>query len=100
MLYEVITFSKGSEVKNISFCCDLAGYLLNSMASEYTVENLCGVYKVQYRFDLEENADIATLSALCERLSAEIELTGMSELLYNIEQPLCEVLASMSYNFV
>lgn len=90
-----LAFSKGKSLKNVKFACDLAGYLLNSMASEYTVENLCKLYKVDYRADMAENADIASLSALCERLSAEIELTGMSELLYNIEMPLCEVLASM-----
>ena len=90
-----LAFSKGKDLKNIKFCCDLAGYLLNSMAIDYTVENLCNVYKVQYRSDLGENADIASLSGLCERLSAEIKLTEMTDLLYNIEQPLCGVLASM-----
>ena len=88
-------FENGRELKNITFCCDLAGYLLNSMASEYTVENLCNTYKVAYRRDMGEYADIASLPALCGRLKAEVELTEMSDLLYNIEQPLCEVLASM-----
>jgi len=95
-----LAFSKNSLLKNVKFCCDLAGYLLNSMSSEYTVENLCNVYKVQYRSDLGENADIASLSALSERLSAEIKLTEMSELLYDIEQPLCEALANMETNGV
>lgn len=90
-----LAFSKGVELLNLKFSCDLAGYLLNSMASDYSVEYLCVTYKVSYRFDLGENSDIASISSLCERLNAEIELTGMSELLYNIEQPLCEVLASM-----
>ena len=88
-------FSNNSELKNVTFICDLAGYLLNSQASDYTVENLCAAYKTVYRKDMGENADIASLFPLSERLSAEIELREMKKLLFEIEQPLCEVLASM-----
>lgn len=88
-------FSNDSELLNVKFICDLAGYLLKSQASDYTVENLCSTYKVTYRHDMDEYADIASLKNLCIRLKAEIELTEMESLLYNIEQPLCEVLASM-----
>ncbi len=90
-------FENSKQLNNVCFICELAGYILNSMASEYTVENLCNTYKVSYRSDMDEYADIASLPALCERLEAEVELTGMSSLLYDIEQPLCEVLASMEY---
>lgn len=93
-------FEKGSELKNVTFICDLAGYLLNSQASDYTVSNLCASYKTTYRRDMNEYADIASLSPLSERLSAEISLTGMDKLLYEIEQPLCEVLASMEVSGV
>lgn len=88
-------FSNDRELKNLIFNCDLAGYLLNSQASDYTVENLCGAYKTTYRRDMGENADIASLSPLYKRLSEEIKLKEMENLLYEIEQPLCEVLASM-----
>lgn len=88
-------FSNDSELLNVKFICDLAGYLLKSQASDYTVENLCATYKVTYRHDMEEHADIASLKNLCTRLRAEIELTEMESLLYDMEQPLCEVLASM-----
>ena len=37
---------------------------------------------------------------MCERLKDEIEATDMHQLLYDIEQPLCEVLASMEYHGV
>lgn len=90
-----LAFENGKELKNISFCCNLAGYLLNSMASDYTIENLCKTYKLKYRTDMAENADISSLPLLCDRLSSEIKLTEMENLLYEIEQPLCEVLASM-----
>lgn len=88
-------FSNDSELLNVKFICDLAGYLLKSQASDYTVENLCATYKVTYRHDMEDYADISSLKNLCTRLKAEIELTEMESLLYDIEQPLCEVLASM-----
>ncbi len=83
------------ELANVSFCCDLAGYILNSMASEYTVENLCKAYDVDYRDDIENYADIASLFSLCEALLKQVDDAKMHSLLYDIEQPLCEVLASM-----
>ncbi len=90
-----LAFLNGYELKNIKFICDLAGYLLNSQASEYSVENLCSTYRVTYRRDMEDYADICSLKSLCTRLKAEIELKKMESLLYDVEQPLCEVLASM-----
>lgn len=95
-----LCFENGKAMSGVDFCCDLAGYLLNSMSSEYTVENLCSAYKVKYYSKLEECADIASLPALCERLKAEIKDTGMDKLLYEVEQPLCEVLASMEVDGV
>ena len=95
-----LCFENKEEAKNIMFCCDLAGYLLNSQSSDYTCENLCSCYKVHYRKDVEGHSDIASLPSLCERLEAEIKLTGMDKLLYEIEQPLCEVLASMEVDGV
>ena len=88
-------FSHKKELKNLIFACDLAGYLLNSQASEYTVENLCLAYNVIYRSDMGENADAASLSSLCECLKKQLELTEMNSLYYDVELPLCEVLASM-----
>lgn len=89
------TFSHGRELKNLTFACDLAGYLLNSQASEYTVENLCLAYNVIYRSDMGEFADISSLEALYQCLEKQLELTEMKELYYDVELPLCEVLASM-----
>lgn len=88
-------FSHGSELKNLAFACDLAGYLLNSQASEYTVENLCIAYNVIYRSDMGKFADISSLSPLHICLEKQLELTEMDKLYYDIELPLCEVLASM-----
>ncbi|MDE6150183.1 MAG: DNA polymerase I [Ruminococcus sp.] len=88
-------FAYGKELKNLTFACDLAGYLLNSQASEYTVENLCLAYNVIYRSDMGEFADISSVSSLYQCLEKQLELTEMKDLYYDVELPLCEVLASM-----
>lgn len=88
-------FENGFELSNIMLSADLAGYLLNSQSADYTVENLCMTYKTPYRTDLGENADVASLEELCSALELEIKKTSMDKLLYEIEMPLCEVLASM-----
>ncbi len=90
-------FENGTRVRELRFCCDLAGYLLNSQSSDYTTENLCLAYKVSYRSDCGENADVASLLPLCENLGSQLEQTGMTKLFNDIELPLCEVLASMEF---
>lgn len=90
-------FDNGRELKQLTFACDLAGYLLNSQSSEYTVENLCLTYKVTYRSDMGEYADVSSLSALSENLKMQLEQTEMLKLYNEIELPLCEVLASMEH---
>ena len=90
-----LAFSNGESAENIVFSCDLAGYLLNSQAKEYTVQNLCAAYNVTYRSDMEGYEDIASLPALCEGLSAKLDGNDLRKLFDGIEMPLCEVLASM-----
>lgn len=93
----LLALQSGRRVENLKFSCDLAGYLLNSQAADYTVENLCAAHGVQYRSDCTFHADAASLPALCGVLSAKITDTGMEKLLYEVELPLCEVLASMEW---
>lgn len=90
-------FSNGTHLENLTFCCDLAGYLLNSQSSEYTAENLCLSYKCLYRSDMGEYADLSSLPALSENLKKQLEMTEMTKLFDDIEMPLCEVLASMEF---
>lgn len=85
----------GTEIAKLDFACDLAGYLLNSLSTEYTVENMCAKYKVMYRSDIKGYEDIASLEALCTHLKMQLEQNDMTKLYYDIELPLCEVLASM-----
>ena len=93
-------FSNGIELKYLNFDADIAGYLLNSTSSEYSIERLCGEYSVKYHMDLGENADIVSLHELTARLSNELEETGMTNLFYDIELPLTAVLASMEVDGV
>lgn len=90
-------FSNGTHLEDLTFCCDLAGYLLNSQSSEYTAENLCLSYKCLYRSDMGEYADLSSLPALSENLKKQLEMTEMTKLFDDIEMPLCEVLASMEF---
>ena len=48
-----------------------------------------------YRSDMGEFANISSLEALYQCLEKQLELTDMKELYYDVELPLCEVLASM-----
>lgn len=90
-------FENKRELTGLDFCCDLAGYLLNSQSSEYTTENLCLSYKTVYRSDMGEDADVCSILQLSEILDAKLKETEMSKLYYDIELPLCEVLSSMEY---
>lgn len=95
-----LMFAEKLELKNLIFDADIAGYLLNSISSDYSVERLCGEYKLPYRTDMEEHADIASLPALCDKLKEEIDSADMTKLFEEIELPLTEVLASMEIDGV
>jgi DNA polymerase-1 len=84
-------------LKNLVSDISICGYLLNSSASDYTVEKLCAEYRVHYCTENGEFADLASLERLNGKLRSEIENEGMTSLLENIELPLTEVLASMEH---
>ncbi|MBR1864110.1 MAG: DNA polymerase I [Ruminococcus sp.] len=90
-------FDKGRELRGLSFCCDLAGYLLNSMAGDYTAESLCLAYKVLYRSDMGEYAEVSSVLPLAANLRLQLEKTDMQKLFDEVEMPLCRVLASMEH---
>ena len=87
----------GTELKNVVSDGDIAGYLLNASASEYTINGLCALYSCPSYEKLDEYADIAALSGLCTRLDIEISDLGMEKLYTETELPLTEVLASMEF---
>ncbi|MCR4888504.1 MAG: DNA polymerase I, partial [Ruminococcus sp.] len=89
--------SHGGELKNLKSDLSICGYLLNSSASDYTIEKLCAEYGVHYCSENGEFADLVSLEGIVKKLRAEIEKEGMTSLLENIEMPLTEVLASMEH---
>ncbi|MDD6021069.1 MAG: DNA polymerase I [Oscillospiraceae bacterium] len=95
-------FEKGFELKNAAFDTSLAGYILNPSANDYSVGRLSKEYSVTDGRNiecpeklLEKAEDCEILPKLCEKLGCLIEENGQHELLYDIELPLSEVLASM-----
>ncbi len=88
-------FSRGKEMRGLKLDAEIEGYLLNSQSSEYSIEKLCAEYHVIYPDYLGENSDISVICTLCDKLAVLISEGDMDNLLYEIEQPLTEVLASM-----
>ena len=82
----------GTELKGIAADADIAGYILNTEANDYTIEKLCAEYGIP-----EYDDEVCALPQLCETMLNEIETRNMCPLLNNIELPLTEVLASMEY---
>lgn len=81
-------------LNGIVFDAELAGYLLNSEASDPSLKHLCEAYRIPFKAS-GERSSIAALPALCDRLQKEIENADMGSLLKDIELPLTEVLAFM-----
>ena len=81
----------------MSLDAEIAAYLLDPSSAEYSIEKLCIRYGSPYYSSAGEWADIVSLPELCAVLIKEIDSQGMTELMYGIEQPLTEVLASMEY---
>ncbi len=76
----------------------LAGYLLNPLASDYSLPRLALEYDVSlpgFEGDTQEAIHAAMLPAVADRLAAEVEAQGMGRLLREVELPLALVLADM-----
>ncbi|MCM1226884.1 MAG: DNA polymerase I [Clostridium sp.] len=90
-----LCFSEGKPLENMAFDAEIAAYLLDPSTPEYSIERLCMRYGSPYYKNAEQAADIVSLPELCAVLEKEIETQGMSGLMFETEQPLTEVLASM-----
>ena len=91
-------FTNGIDIKNVIMDTSLAGYILNPSANDYGPGRLCDEYHVpapEINSEDKFAAASATLRALYPILTSKIEANGQEELLYEIEMPLAEVLASM-----
>lgn len=89
----------GINVKGVSLDTSLAGYVLNPSSPDYSPSRLCAENHITVGTvkdgGFAENA--ASLKALEPFLRVKIQSNGQEDLLYNIEMPLSEVLASMEH---
>lgn len=95
-----LCFAENKSLEKMSLDAEIAAYLLDPSSSEYSIEKLCLRYGSPYYSSVGEWADIVSLPELCAVLIKEINSQGMTELMYEIEQPLTEVLASMEHTGV
>ena len=86
----------GIDIKNIYFDVTLCAYLLSPSSGDYDLSRLTVEYDVTLPLcENEENAEIFSLRGLCDVLEEKIKETGQEKLLFDIEIPLSQVLASM-----
>lgn len=99
LLYR-FAFLNGIKLCGMAFDTSLAGYILNPSANGYNPLRLCEEYKApmpKVNADLQLAQECAVMKAVSLRLTAEIEANNQEYLLYNVEMPLAEVLASMEH---
>lgn len=90
---------KGFEIKSLVFDVELAAYLLEPSAKDYSDENLCKLNDIQ--LPAAENEEykkyraLAVYDLLCEKLNSEIKANEQEKLLVDIEIPLANVLGKM-----
>ncbi len=99
LLYR-FAFLNNIEIKGLKLDTSLAGYILNPSANGYNPLRLCEEYKApipKVKSDLPLAIECAVMKSVSTRLSTEIELNSQEYLLYNVEMPLAEVLASMEH---
>lgn len=99
LLYR-FAFLNNLSIKNVIMDTSLAGYILNPSAGSYEPLRLCEEYKAPMpavESDTETAKSCAVMRSLYLRLKAEIESNSQEYLLYEVEMPLSEVLASMEH---
>ena len=86
---------QGADIKGVEFDTSIAGYLLNPSATSYKLDRLAHEFANIYAVNEEQFC--AVLPEICESMLKLLNENGMKELFYNIELPLCFVLASMEF---
>ena len=84
-----LLLAEGLGTDGFVFDTALAGYLLDSTAADYAPEKLARKYLGR------EDAGVGAVYSLWPILDEKLTKDGMHSLLYNIELPLCRVLADM-----
>ena len=99
LLYR-FAFLNNIEIKGLKLDTSLAGYILNPSANGYNPLRLCEEYKApipKVKSDMPLAQECAVMKSVSTRLTTEIEANEQEYLLYNVEMPLAEVLASMEH---
>jgi len=93
-----IMHKAGIDFHGVIFDLKIAAYLIDSSSGEYGLDTLIHEY---LGLDLKEKGDelkvrqVSLFEQLHEKMESKIKELDMNELLYDVEQPLTEVLASM-----
>jgi len=88
----------GIDFNGVKFDLKIAGYLIDSSSGEYELDALIHEY---LNIDLKDEEDDLKvrktfyLKALYEKMDPKIKELNMQELLFNVEQPLTDVLAAI-----
>lgn len=108
--YNVVVFSSkftydfcntnSIKIKNITFCCEIAGYLDDASSSEYTIKKMFNSYFINpnllydgdYKNEYKEHISFVEL---CCKLKKSLDEKNLNYLYYDVELPLSEVLFSM-----
>lgn len=87
------------EINSLEFDIELAAYLIEPSAKDYSDKNLCAINDIALpeceNDDYKNYATVAVYDKLCEKLISEIKTNEQENLLYSIEIPLAFVLAKM-----
>lgn len=76
------------------FDAEIAAYLLDVRAKSYEPEKLFENYNIKID-KASENEDVIGLTPLCRLLENQLQSENLAQLFYEVEAPLCEVLAVM-----
>jgi DNA polymerase I len=93
-----IMHKAGVDFCGVVFDIKLAAYLIESSIGDYELDSIAHEY---LGLDLKEKGDelgirlVSLFGQLYEKMSTRISELGMEKLLYDVEQPLTDVLASM-----
>lgn len=93
-------FLNNIDIKNIALDTSLAGYILNPSSNGYAPLRLCEEYKApipKVNSEMPLAIDCAVMRSVSTRLKTEIECNSQEYLLYEVEMPLAQVLASMEH---
>ncbi len=84
-------FSKGKTMEGVTLDVTIAAYLLNVSAKGYALDQLV---QKHLPYQTTETPELL-FTALCDALEKEVAEQEMTDLLQQVELPLCEVLAAM-----